>query len=338
MLPGHVRRRNPMKYVHPLAFLLLLALAGCAHHSVSIQSSGQPSRIARTGDESLLPPDLVQLFQLEAGDQLHLTFVFGRGEYHILPGDIIKVSFGATSVADVNQTVRPDGKITLPDTGEVTAGGLSPNQLAASIRSIYLPKMIDPKVTVTVVKSNVLLIDGLSGDYYITPEGTLSVPYLGEIPVAGLGQREVSEKLAAAARARFQSNIEAYISMKEGTLSIYVGGEVTKPAAYPFEGGMTVLKAVTAAGGFTPDANTKEVVLIHYQGEQKVTVYKTSVRAVVADASGFNDLRLSPHDVVFVPKTGIAQADLFVDQYINKLVPRAFNVSYILQGTYVPGL
>jgi protein involved in polysaccharide export with SLBB domain len=326
-----------MKSVHPLAFAVFFALAGCAHHSVSVQNSGQPAQVARAGDDSLLPPELMQRYQLAATDQIHLTFVFGKGDYHILPGDMIKVSFGATSVADLNEAVRPDGKITLPDTGEVVAGGLSPIQLADAIRAVYLPKMVDPKVTVTVVQSNTAMIEGLSGDYFVSPEGTLSVPYLGEIPVAGLSLREVSEKLAAAAQDRFQTNIEAYPSIKAGTLSVYVGGEVIKPGSYPLQGGMTVLKAITVAGGLTQDGNSNEVILIHYQDNLHVTVYKTSIRAVVADASRFNDLRLSPQDVIFVPKTGIAQADLFVEQYINKIVPRAASVGYVIQGPYIFG-
>jgi hypothetical protein len=39
-------------------------------------------------------------------------------------------------------------------------------------------------------------------------------------------------------------------------------------------------------------------------------------------------LKLSPQDVIFVPQTGIAQANQFVDQYINKMLPFTRSVSY----------
>lgn len=100
---------------------------------------------------------------------------------------------------------------------------------------------------------------------------------------------------------------------------------------------MTTLKAVLLAGGFTNDANQNDVVLIHYKTNRDITVYRTSIKQVIGSASGLNDLTLSPQDVVYVPKTGIAQAGLFVEQYINKIIPRSANVSYSLgNGTIAP--
>jgi hypothetical protein len=47
------------------------------------------------------------------------------------------------------------------------------------------------------------------------------------------------------------------------------------------------------------------------------------------------DIPLEPHDVVFVPRSRIAQVGLFVEQYINSLVPRALVLPYNLNNVIV---
>ncbi len=48
---------------------------------------------------------------------------------------------------------------------------------------------------------------------------------------------------------------------------------------------------------------------------------------ILGEANIGLDILLKQYDVVYVPKSAIAKADLFVDQYINQLIPRIFRVN-----------
>lgn len=100
----------------------------------------------------------------------------------------------------------------------------------------------------------------LSGEFFVSSNGKLSLPLIGEVQAAGL---TVS---------RLQATIEN--SLKEGYLKdprvsaevltfrpFYILGEVSKPGEYPYNDGLTVLAAVATAGGFTYRANTKRVFI-----------------------------------------------------------------------------
>jgi protein involved in polysaccharide export with SLBB domain len=91
---------------------------------------------------------------------------------------------------------------------------------------------------------------------------------------------------------------------------------------------MTMMRALMQAGGVTPEGDLEEVVLIHYTGPGAVTVYTTNLQEVIEENKALQDLLLSPQDIIFVPRKGISQANLFVEQYITNMLPFSRNVSY----------
>src|SRR5579872_4481711 len=90
----------------------------------------------------------------------------------------------------------------------------------------------------------------LSGDYTVNTNGTISLPPIGEISVAGSTASEISAQISN----RF---IKAGISDKPGATvevvqfrPIYILGDVQKPGEYPYRHGVTVLQAIGVAGGW----------------------------------------------------------------------------------------
>jgi protein involved in polysaccharide export with SLBB domain len=73
-------------------------------------------------------------------------------EYRLQPGDVLRIKFLYHPELDVKLPVRPDGNITLQDVGEVTAGGLTTNQLAEVVRQHSSEHLRDPEVTVIVAE------------------------------------------------------------------------------------------------------------------------------------------------------------------------------------------
>lgn len=91
--------------------------------------------------------------------------------------------------------------------------------------------------------------EDLSGEFRVMTDGTITVPLLGALPVAGQTRAEAKAALTKAmAHASVQpTDISLEIARWR---PLYVVGGVDEPGAFAFEPGMTVLHAVAVAGGF----------------------------------------------------------------------------------------
>ncbi len=114
----------------------------------------------------------------------------------------------------------------------------------------------------------------------VRPDGKISMPLLGDVQAAGLtpGQlgQSVSEKLKKYLTAPQVTVILTQINSQR----VYVTGEVTRPGAYPVLPGMTILQAITSAGGLTQFANAKKIVLMRDENHIQ-TKYPFSYKEVL---------------------------------------------------------
>lgn len=114
------------------------------------------------------------------------------------------------------------------------------------------------------VKMTVFNEPTLSGEFWINPDGSVSLPLIGTVPAAG---RQVAE-IATDASARYGNG---YLRDPKVAMEViifrpfYILGEVSQPGQYPFATGMTALNAIATAKGFTPRAS-RDVVRIRRQG------------------------------------------------------------------------
>lgn len=96
----------------------------------------------------------------------------------------------------------------------------------------------------------------LTGQFQVDYAGNVATPLLGIVPAAGLTPQQL--------QARMESRLQQANLLNHPSVSIevttyrpfYILGEVTKPGAYPYQPGMTVLQAVSLAGGYTYRAET----------------------------------------------------------------------------------
>jgi len=96
----------------------------------------------------------------------------------------------------------------------------------------------------------------LSGDYSVQEDGTISVPVLGMFKVLDLTLQELQAQMAVAFnKALGRKGFATIISIDRPP--IYVLGPVKNPGSYTYSQGMTVLHAVTSAGGFPRDDDTR---------------------------------------------------------------------------------
>ena len=83
--------------------------------------------------------------------------------------------------------------------------------------------------------------------------------------------------------------------------------------------------AITLSGGLNDTANLNQVLLLRNEGNN-LNVHQIDADKILA--SEIPDVYLSQNDVVFIPRTKIADVGIFVDQYVNSIVPDFIRVSF----------
>jgi protein involved in polysaccharide export with SLBB domain len=96
----------------------------------------------------------------------------------------------------------------------------------------------------------------------IDPLGTISYPFLGQVPAAGLTLRQLESRIYTGLKSGYLKSPDVRAAI-QAYRPIYVSGQVRQTGAYPFSLGLTVEKAVTLAGGMTQFASTGRIYVQH---------------------------------------------------------------------------
>ena len=117
----------------------------------------------------------------------------------------------------------------------------------------------------------------LNGEYVIDASGNLSLPLLGSVKAQGLTPAELSSRISDRLQERvgLADRPEAAVEVSEYR-PFYIVGNVEKPGKYPYRPGMTVLQAVSVAGGWQRDANMLRL-------EREAIVSRGDLRVVGAE-------------------------------------------------------
>ena len=113
-------------------------------------------------------------------------------------------------------------------------------------------------------KVRIIVFDepSLSGEFLVNANGSLSMPLIGDVPVAGFTASAVTEAIRKRLADGFLKDPQVSIDVLTFR-PFYILGEVNKPGEYPYSSGLTVFNAVATAQGFTYRANKKRVVVKH---------------------------------------------------------------------------
>jgi len=183
-----------------------------------------------------------------------------------------------------------------------------------------------------VIKVDFYYNPSLSRQATIRPDGKITLPLKGEVVAAGLTPAQFQESVVSLFRDLLKDPVVT-VSVESFNKNnfVYVMGEVLRPDYYLLEAPTTVTQLLARAGVSTNSANLESVLVVSRTEEGKPVGKLVNVKKVLAEGDLNNDLLLKRYDIVYVSKTGIAKANLFVEQYINRIVPDFFRVSYNLE-------
>ncbi len=133
----------------------------------------------------------------------------------------------------------------------------------------------------------------------IGTDGSLSLPLIGEIHVAGKTPGQLQGELANLYKPQLQDN-EVLVAVESRAVPVVVSGAVQRPGKIVFERPATLLEAIMEAGGFTPQADLKKVSVIRIvKGEHQTELF--DLRPVLRGQST-RATYVSGGDVIYVPE------------------------------------
>jgi polysaccharide export outer membrane protein len=119
--------------------------------------------------------------------------------------------------------------------------------------------------------------------------------------VAGLTANAAAEKLRSCLADGYIRNAQVSVIIKEyNSKKVFVFGEVQKPGTFVYEDGMSIIQAVTLAGGFTKTASQNGTSVTRLVDGQEVKVKVPVQDIALGKAPNFG---LRPGDIVFVPES-----------------------------------
>jgi polysaccharide export outer membrane protein len=141
----------------------------------------------------------------------------------------------------------------------------------------------------------------LSGVYQVGSEGDIVFPLCQRVVVAGLTPNGASDKFRDCLSAGFMRDPQVTVVVKEyNSKKVFVFGEVQKPGTFTFQDGMSIVQAVTVAGGFTRTASQNATSVTRRVKGQEVRIKVNVQDIALGKAPNFT---LEPGDIVFVPES-----------------------------------
>jgi polysaccharide biosynthesis/export protein len=134
----------------------------------------------------------------------------------------------------------------------------------------------------------------------VRPDGKIALPLLGDVPAQGFTPSQLAANITEKLR-KYMSDPRVNVSISAvNSRRYYVLGEVMRTGAYPLVNNMTVLQALSTAGGLTQFAKLKKIYVLRNENGQQVKLpfnYKDVVKGVRVD----QNVVLKPGDTIMVP-------------------------------------
>lgn len=180
------------------------------------------------------------------------------------------------------QTAPPSGAAMTPEAP--AAQDLDPNYVLGS----------DDAITVHVWKEPTI-----SGPLTVRPDGRISLPLVGDLPAAGMTPMALAASIADSLK-RFINDPSVTVTVTAANSKrIFFIGEVARSGPVSMTREMTMLQAISAAGGLSPYANQKKIYILRGEKGKQVKIpfdYKKALKE-----GNQQGVVLAPGDTIVVP-------------------------------------
>ena len=182
------------------------------------------------------------------------------------------------------------------------------------------------------VKLEFLLTPELDQEAVVGPDGYIGLRAAGRVPAQNLTLDELQVEVQEAARANLRNPVVTASVVDAHSARIIVGGAVDKPGVYPLPARGSPLEAVMLAGGLLPESRMNEVVVLRRRPDNAMMMRTVDLNRFVSRADARESLALAPEDIIFVPRSRVAEVNLWISENIDKNLPFTRSVNYTNNG------
>ncbi len=180
------------------------------------------------------------------------------------------------------------------DTGSADALAMRGEQKAATNDPAYLIGAED-MLSISVWKE-----PEITRTVPVRPDGKISLPLINDIQAVGLTPLQLATRITEELKKYLTEPQVTVIVTSINSRRIYIMGEVSRPGTFQLLPDMTILQALSGAGGFTQFANMKGIYLLRNENGKQVK-YPFNYKEVVKGQRPEQNLVLKPGDTIIVP-------------------------------------
>ncbi len=242
-------------------------------------------------------------------------------DYIVGPEDVVEVQVWDNK--DLNQVVfvRPDGKTSLPLVGEIQAAGKTVQELQDYLAAVYSKTVKGAAVTVIIkeIRSRPVYFVGGFGKPGVIQLMRDNLTLIQAVSLVGGVSPAADAEKGFVLRKDKQIPVDFTKLMQKGDLTqnvklepgdsvvapladlVYLLGEVKKAGAVKYTQDLTLISAITQAGGLTPLAAGGRVDILRGKGEKKERI-RVDVDKMMRAGDGNPDVLVKPDDIILVPQ------------------------------------
>lgn len=139
------------------------------------------------------------------------------------------------------------------------------------------------------------------GSVTVRSDGKISVPLIKEVHVSGLTPLEIEQELTRKFERLINSPVVTVIVLETHSQQVILSGGVARPGLLEIQPGMTVMHALSIAGGIKEYAKRKKIFVVRGVGSEQVTI-PFDYPAVISGKDPTKDFLLEPGDMVVIPE------------------------------------
>ena len=166
-----------------------------------------------------------------------------------------------------------------------------------SIQTPSTQYIIGPEDIIRII---VLKEPELSLSVTVRSDGKISLPFIKEIKVVGLTQIELQEELTKRLSKYIERPVVSVIIEEINSLKIFIVGNVNEPGVFDIKREVTVLQAISMAGGFTRYAKKRKIKIFRKHGGIE-KVIKLNYNHIISGKNPELNIPLQPGDTIVVP-------------------------------------
>lgn len=153
----------------------------------------------------------------------------------------------------------------------------------------------------------------LNREVLVLPDGSVSFPFAGSVPVGGRTVGSVTSSITSGIQSNFATPPNVFVTVLStaepvvtatgpARIDVYVLGEVEDPGVQRVSRNTTLLQFLAQTGGFTRFAATQRIQVRRMTTSGQEQVFTVDYKAMANGAATQNNIVLRDGDVVLVPE------------------------------------